>query len=198
MKTVYVITHPEVVIDPNAPVPRWPLSELGRKRMTRLVDASWLQHVTAVYSSDEQKAVDGAKILADHLSLPVIEFDGLEEVDRSSTGYMPEKEHDRNGRMLFLYPEESIDGWERAVDAQKRMVDAVTKLIKGDQTTGDLVIVTHGAVGSFLNSHLKNRPINLDDTPGIPGGGGIFAFDAKSKTILYDWLNIDDVALYAD
>lgn len=195
MKSVYVITHPEVVIDPNVPVPRWPLSELGRKRMARLLDAVWLQQVTAVYSSDEQKAVDGAKILADHISLPVTELTGLEEVDRSSTGYMPREAHDHNARMLFLHPEKSIDGWERAADAQQRMVDAVSKLIEDDQTTGDLVIVTHGAVGSFLNSHLKNKPINLDDTPGVSGGGGIFAFDAQSNTILYDWLNIDDVAL---
>ena len=195
MKKVYVITHPEVVINPNVPVPRWPLSELGRKRMSRLLDANWLPKITAVYSSDEQKAIDGAKILADHIGLAVIEVDGIEEVDRSSTGYMPQKEHDHNGRMLFLHPEVSIDGWERAVDAQKRMVSAVDKLIAEDQSAGDLVIVTHGAVGSFLNSHLKNNPISLSDTPGIPGGGGIFAFEARSKKLVYDWLNIDDVAL---
>lgn len=163
--------------------------------MGRLLKSSWLNQVTAVYSSDEQKAVDGAKILADHLELSVTIVAGLGEVDRSSTGYLPEKEHDQNGRMLFLYPTDSIDGWEKAVDAQKRMVSAVESLIADNQTTGDLVIITHGAVGSFLNSHLKNNPISLNDTPGIPGGGGIFAFEAQSKNILYDWVNIDDVAL---
>ena len=56
MKTVYVITHPEVVIDPKVPVPRWPLSEKGIARMRGLLHAPWIKNVTAVYSSEEQKA----------------------------------------------------------------------------------------------------------------------------------------------
>ena len=191
MKQIFVITHPDVVIDPNVPVPRWPLSEKGRQRMGHVLNAPWLNSVTAVYASDEQKAVDGAKIIADRLRLNVIEIADLGEVDRSSTGYMPQKEHDHNGRMLFLHPEKSVDGWETAIDAQARMVNGVEKLVAEDQTSGALVIVTHGAVGSFLMSHLKKRPITLDDSPEIEGGGGIFSYDAQSGEILSGWADID-------
>ena len=195
MKPVYVITHPDVVIDPNVPVPQWPLSPVGRKRMSYVLNAPWLSSVTAVYTSDEQKAVDGGQIVAEHLGLTVVEIPGLGEVDRSSTGYMPQKEHDHNGRMLFLHPTESVDGWETAVAAQDRMVKAVDQLLKDDVTSGSLVIVTHGAVGSFLMSHLKKQPISLEDTPGIEGGGGIFSFDGRSGEILSTWHNIDDLKL---
>ena len=195
MKPVYVITHPDVVIDPNVPVPRWPLSPLGRQRMSSVLNAPWFNSVTAVYTSDEQKAVDGGQILAERLGLTVTEIPELGEVDRSSTGYMPQEAHDHNGRMLFLHPTESIDGWETAVAAQARMVKAVDKLLAEDSTTGSLVIVTHGAVGSFLMSHLKKRPITLADTPGIAGGGGVFAFDGESGEILSDWHNIDEFQL---
>jgi len=30
---LYFITHPNVVVSRDVPVPRWPLSELGRERM---------------------------------------------------------------------------------------------------------------------------------------------------------------------
>ncbi|MFT5196117.1 MAG: broad specificity phosphatase PhoE [Cellvibrionaceae bacterium] len=191
MKLIYVITHPEVVINPDVPVPNWRLSDLGRERMTHILNAPWLNSVTAVYASDEQKAIDGAQIVADQLGLSVTQMAELGEVDRSSTGYMPQKEHDYNGRMLFLHPAESVDGWETAVAAQERMVIAVNQLIEQDSTTGSLVIVTHGAVGSFLMSHLKNRPITLDDAPEVEGGGGLFSFDGDSLSILSEWQNID-------
>jgi hypothetical protein len=32
-RTVYFITHPDVLIDPSVPVPEWPLSPRGRDRM---------------------------------------------------------------------------------------------------------------------------------------------------------------------
>lgn len=192
MKTVYVITHPEVVIDPDVPVPNWPLSAKGRQRMEHLLEVPWLKSVTAVYSSDEQKAIDGAKILADKLGLTVTQQAGLEEIDRSSTGYLPREQHDFNAELLFKHPTESVDGWETAESGQKRMVAAVDRLIQADQTIGSLVIVTHGAVGSFLMSHLRNSAISTADSPNVPGGGGIFSFDSETKTILSDWQNIDD------
>jgi len=33
VRTFYLITHPNVVISRDVPVPRWPLSELGKQRM---------------------------------------------------------------------------------------------------------------------------------------------------------------------
>ena len=53
------ITHPNVVIDPAVPVPRWPLSELGRERMRAGLRQPWVREVTAVHCSAEQKAIDG-------------------------------------------------------------------------------------------------------------------------------------------
>jgi hypothetical protein len=38
MPAVFFITHPDVLIDPNAPVPEWPLNERGRARM-RVISA---------------------------------------------------------------------------------------------------------------------------------------------------------------
>ena len=67
MSLVYYISHPDVVKDPAIPVPRWPLSERGRARMTALLARPWVATLGAIYCSDEQKALDGAGILAAHL-----------------------------------------------------------------------------------------------------------------------------------
>ena len=63
-RVVYFITHPEVVVDPKVPVPDWPLSERGLARMRKLLSQPWVPGVGAVYSSTEQKAIDGAEILS--------------------------------------------------------------------------------------------------------------------------------------
>ena len=87
MKSVYFITHPEVAIDPAVPVPQWSLSETGRQRMRRLLTQPWVDTITAVYSSTERKAVEGAAILAEHLALPVHPLEARGENDRSATGF---------------------------------------------------------------------------------------------------------------
>lgn len=194
MKTVYVITHPEVVIDPNVPVPHWPLSEKGKGRMRGLLHAPWIKNVTAVYSSDEQKSIDGAMMIAHSSGVKVAKVSTLGEVDRSSTGYLPQEKHDLNARLLFDQPHESVEGWETAIEAQYRMVTTIYRILEFDKTPGPIVIMTHGAVASFLMSHLKRKRISLEDAPGMAGGGGIFSFDATTHNLLSDWQNIDDFA----
>ena len=117
---VYYISHPDVVKDPAVPVPRWSLSERGRARMTALLARPWVAEIGAVYCSDEQKALDGAAILAGHLGLMPIVVPALGEVDRSSTGWLPEEEHAAAARRLFERPDESVRGWETAAHAQAR------------------------------------------------------------------------------
>ena len=48
---VLFVTHPQVVMDPAIAVPEWSLSALGRERMARFAGSSWLERVTAIYSS---------------------------------------------------------------------------------------------------------------------------------------------------
>jgi broad specificity phosphatase PhoE len=61
--TLYFITHADVVIDPAVPITEWPLSERGRIRMASLAASPWLWRLTALYTSTERKARDGAAVL---------------------------------------------------------------------------------------------------------------------------------------
>ncbi len=172
MTTLYFITHPNVVVSRDVPVPRWPLSELGKRRMRAGLSQPWVRDIGAIYSSTEQKAIDGAEILAAHLSLPFTQIEELGENDRSATGFLPPDEFERVVDQFFAKPHESVRGWERAIDAQARVVRAVERI----QHAGTIAIVSHGAVGTLLYCHLAGEPIarRWDQPPN--GGGNYYSF----------------------
>jgi broad specificity phosphatase PhoE len=175
-RSFYFITHPNVVIDPDVPVPRWPLSALGRTRMTRALNQPWISEISAVYSSTEQKAIDGAEIIATHRNLPFHQIPDLGENDRSSTGCLQSEEFEQTAHQFFAHPHASVRGWETARDAQTRIVNAVTCLAQSDQTHGTIAIVSHGAVGTLFYCHAASLPISRrwDQPPN--GGGNYFQF----------------------
>ena len=149
-KVAYFITHPNVINSEDVPVTRWPLSELGRARMLKCLGLPWVSKITSIYSSTEQKAVDCASILAEHLSLPFVQIRELGENDRSSTGFLPPGEFELMANEFFANPKLSVRGWERAIDAQQRVASAVKQLLENDHLPGIVAIVSHGAVGTLL------------------------------------------------
>lgn len=192
MALVHFISHPEVVIDPNVPVPQWPLSEVGIKRMDQFVAKRWIRSITSIFCSTEQKAIDGAKIIADQLSLSFHKIEDLGENDRSSTGFLKKDAFEVIATRFFNNPEESIAGWERAIDAQTRIVRAIKSLVSEDSTEGDIAIVSHGGVGTLLLCHLSGSAINRSmDQPG-GGGGNYFSFTRESFTLIHGWRPLED------
>ncbi len=193
MKLAYIITHPDVIIDPQVPVPEWPLSAAGQERMRKLFNQTWVATLGAVYCSAERKAMDGADILATHLGLSYHIVPDLGEVDRSSTGYLPRSEHDAAARELFDHPDQSIHGWETARAAQARIIGAVEAAIDRDQSNNrNLAIVSHGGVATLYLCHIKRCPISRGEIP-PPGknGGYYYCFDIETKSLVHDWKPID-------
>jgi broad specificity phosphatase PhoE len=153
------VTHPEVVVDPAVPVPRWHLSARGMERLRRFAASGTVDGATAVWASTECKAIEAAGVLAGRLGLGVGVRHELGENDRSATGFLPPAEFEAMADAFFAQPEESVRGWERAVDAQVRIVAAVRGLAAG-HGAGDLLVVAHGAVGALLRGHLMGAPIS--------------------------------------
>ena len=187
------VTHPEVVIDPAVPIPQWPLSAQGLARMRLLLRQPWVVQITAVYCSTEQKALDGAALLAAHLGLSVSHVADLGENDRSATGYLPAPEFERVVDQFFAHPTVSIRGWESAAVAQQRIVRAVTAIVAQEAALGSLAIVAHGGVGTLLLCALAGCVIDRRyEQPGT-GGGNYYAFDAQSRVLRHRWRPIDAV-----
>jgi broad specificity phosphatase PhoE len=185
------ITHPEVAIDPAVPVPDWPLSETGRGRMERFAKASMLGKVRSIYASGERKARDGAEILSAALGHPVRIDERLGENDRSATGYIAPPEFWEVVDAFFARPTESIRGWERAVDAQTRIVTAMREIGRS-APDGDVAIVAHGGVGSLLLAYLKGAATARDFAQPHGGGGCVILIDRESFVSERGWQTIED------
>jgi broad specificity phosphatase PhoE len=190
-RSIYFITHPDVVIDPTVPVPQWPLSARGRSRMQHLLSQNWLRQVEAIYCSTEQKAVDGAVILSEATSIPFHQVAALGENDRSATGYLPKAEFEVTVDAFFARPSESIRGWERAEAAQARIVEALAWIACTTPGAGAIAVVSHGGVGTLLLCSLKGRPISRQEEQPGTSGGHYFLFQGPEGTLIHGWKPID-------
>ena len=184
---VRYLTHPEVVVDPLTPVPQWRLSARGRDRLLVMLTRSWVLDVHRVVSSAERKALEAATLLADHLDLVVETRPASGELDRSATGYVPAATHEQLADECFGAPERSAGGWERAVDAQARIVAELEDLVTDDGP--DVAVVGHGGVGTLWWCHLAGEPIarRWDQ----PGQGHYFTVERGTRRPVHHWRSID-------
>ena len=85
---LYFITHPAVNIDPNIPVYKWSISEEGWRQVLNLANEPFWKEVDAIFASTEQKANKAAEFWSQKFDIPLTLVDGIEEIDRSSTGFI--------------------------------------------------------------------------------------------------------------
>ena len=187
--TVRYLSHPQVLIDPAVAVPQWGLNDVGKARVAALAEAGWLAGTVKVVSSGERKAVETAEPLAASLGTAVEIREAMHENDRSATGFLPPDEFEQTADLFFAYPEISINGWERAVNAQQRILREVDAVL-AECPDGDVLIVGHGGVGTLLLCHLGGWPIDRRyDQSG--GGGNYFGFDRETRKLRHGWMPME-------
>lgn len=184
MPVAHFVTHPEVVIDPSVPVPRWHLSDKGIHRMRAFAETMAGTDIAAVWASDETKAIEAGGVLAARFGLPVHVHPGLAENDRSATGYLPPPEFQAMADAFFARPQESVRGWERAIDAQARVAAAVDDVLRAPPE-GDVAFVAHGGVGALLLC----RYLGVEISRGYdsPFQGHFWSFDVATRRVLHGW-----------
>ncbi|WP_171127021.1 MULTISPECIES: histidine phosphatase family protein [unclassified Ruegeria] len=181
------LTHPQVSIDPAVDVTRWSLNETGKIRVMHLAEnLGALKHTTRIVSSLEVKALETAQPFADALGIGVELNPEMHENDRSSTGFLPPDVFEDVADQFFAQPECSVRGWERAIDAQARILNAVKACLpSGDG--GDILFVGHGGVGTLLYCALSCLPIDRRYDQGPNGGGNWFQFSLDQMKPLQGW-----------
>lgn len=196
MLALYV-THPQVRMDPNVPVPLWGLSEEGRRRAEAFAARGVIPSGAPIFSSSERKAVELAEIIAEVTGSVIVCEHAMGENDRSATGFLPPELFEATADRFFGQPDTSIDGWERAIDAQARIVGAVETALAGVPGDGPVVFCGHGAVGTLLKCHVAGRAISRAEDQGQtggPGGGNGFMFDLAASQLHSEWTRIEDIA----
>ena len=173
------LTHPEVAIDPEVPVPQWGLSEIGRERAQIAAGLDFASRIGAVVSSGETKAIETAQYFAArHNISPQVRQD-LHENDRSATGFLPPAEFEAVADQFFADPATSVRGWERAADAQARIVNGVKDVLTGIAPQTPVLFAGHGAAGTLLMCHLMGKEISRSHDQ--KRGGSWYLFEK-------DWL----------
>ena len=181
------VTHPEVQVDSAVPVPKWSLSARGKSRALALLEQPWLKAVGRIVSSDETKAIETARLVAEHLELSLEIRPGIGENDRSSTGFVPEAEFEALASAFFLEAEQSIRGWERAVDAQRRIAQGLADLLTPAER--DVLVVGHGGVGTLWFCFLNG--LAIDRRHDQPGQGHYFSVNLQTRRAEHGWRPID-------
>lgn len=191
--TVFYVTHPQVAIDPTVPVPDWGLSPLGRSRIDAGAKAPWATGLAAVFSSAERKAIETAEVLAVAAGVAVQVDPLMHENDRTATGFLPPPEFEAVADLFFARPHDSVRGWERAIDAQARILAAAERALSG-APVGPLALAGHGGVGTLLFCALADVGIDRRHDQ-RPGGGCVFAFDRATRRVLHPWRLLEDAGI---
>lgn len=196
MRALYV-THPQVQIDANVPVPLWGLSQQGRERAEAFARRRVVPAGAMIFSSRETKAVELADLIAAQIGALVLTDHLMGENDRSATGFLPPAFFEQTADRFFAEPDRSIDGWERAIDAQERIVSTVRTALSSVPEGTTAIFCGHGGVGTLLKCHIGKRPIARSEDQighGAPGGGNCFVFDPRTMELLSDWTAMEDLA----
>ena len=193
MAILRYITHPDVDVDPDVPVPEWGLSERGRQRVAAMLSQPWVGSLARIVCSGERKAREAADVLAGHLHLEVEVRPETGEIDRSSTGFVPYERHEALADAFFAHPIDAAAGWETAARAQRRIVEAVADLLAGggSDDDADVAVVGHGGVGTLLWCHLSGRTIARRHDQ--PGQGHHWAYDLAAGRMAHGWRPIDSL-----
>jgi len=189
---VFYLSHPQVTVDPATPVPLWGLSTLGRERCLRARTSPVLRQVRAIVTSAERKAVETGSLFAEALGVIPTLHPASAENDRSATGFVPEPAFSALADRFFANPDTNIEGWERATDAQARIVAAVADALAATDPAADVLIAGHGGVGTLLYCHHAGLPIaRAHDQPA--GGGNVVVYDREGMRPRHGWRAMEEV-----
>ncbi len=188
MAKLWYVSHPEVRIDADVPVPRWGLTDHGRARAAAMCAQPWIDGIERLVSSDETKALELAAVVAAHRGIPIEVRPSQAETDRSSTGFVEPDRYAIISDAWFADPERHDHGWEPAHDVQRRVVEGLADVLDGD---ADTLVAGHGGAGTLLWCHLAGRAIeaSLDQ----PGAGHYFTVDLTTGRPLHGWRPIDAI-----
>ena len=205
MSVFRFLTHPQVRIDGEIPVPLWGLNDVGRARAALISQLPWISNTTRLVSSAETKAIETAAVVACATGLAIEVREQLHENDRSATGFVPPVRFEELADAFFAHPTDSIEGWETARAAQQRVCRATADLLTVDEeerqgedrgdSAGDILVIAHGAVGTLLLCDLLGIAISrTHDQIGngaATGGGNYWAYDRRTRSVLHRWRAIE-------
>jgi broad specificity phosphatase PhoE len=145
-----LIRHAAPQSDSTIPASDWRLSHAGRESCRDLAEQLKAYNLDLLVSSIEAKAVETARLTAQHLDIPSEIAFGLHEHDRANLGFIPSGERfEQLIADLFARPDEVVFGRESANQALSRFEGSLA-LLREQYPEKTLGVVSHGTVISLL------------------------------------------------
>jgi broad specificity phosphatase PhoE len=148
LRKLILVKHAAPEVIPGLPPEQWTLSEKGRVACVPLADRLAGHELTRIVSSEEPKAAETARLVAERLNVPWRTAPGLHEHDRSNVPHMRSGEFISMMELFFRRPDELVLGRETANQAKQRFKVAMQRVI--EQDAGSIAIVSHGTVIALL------------------------------------------------
>jgi broad specificity phosphatase PhoE len=150
-RLLLLIKHSLPEQDRERPPREWRLNDEGRRRSVLLSDRLRAFAPFHLYSSDEDKAVDTAAIVAANLGVESQTLPNLHEHERRRIGFLSDRQFISGVRELFAFPAQIVFGDETADQAYARFAGVVDRVC-ARHATGNVAIVGHGTVISLFVS----------------------------------------------
>ena len=156
MRKLILIKHASPKVEEGLPPERWPLSEEGKARCEALARELAALSPAAVVSSEEMKASETARIVAEKLGVHHHLAPDLHEHDRSNVPQLRSAEFISMMELLFRRPGELVLGKETAVAALSRFRSALDEVL-AEHAEGNVAVVSHGTVIALLLEKLDPK-----------------------------------------
>lgn len=170
---------------PEAPAHLWHLSSEGMASCVDLAAALRPYEPDRIVTSNQRKAFETGRILAENLYIAVEVHAGLGEHERADVPWLSQTEFRERVRDVLTRRDTIVFGGESAAEALDRFAAAVAELTT--RHAGEvLVIVTHGTVMSLYVEHRTGRDaLDVWEDLGFPAfavldeQGGLVALETE-------------------
>ncbi len=162
MARLLLVKHALPEIRPDVPSKRWLLGEQGRAQSLLLAERLRPHHLEIVITSEEPKAAETGKIVADVLGLLRRTAPGLHELDRAGEPYFDHpNDYGAAVKAFFESPTQKVFGHECADESQRRFVKAVKEAL-ASYPEENVVLTAHGIVNTlFVAAHNDVEPFTF-------------------------------------
>ncbi len=153
-----LIRHAETHQDPSISSHDWRLTASAYDACVELADELKEDKLTHIVTSDEFKATETGRVLAEQLGIPVTQADNLHEHARKGFPYVAPDVFFDTLQRFFATPDALVFGQETANQACTRFEIAVQQVLEA-HPYNNLAIVSHGTVMSLFVA--KHNPIDV-------------------------------------
>jgi broad specificity phosphatase PhoE len=160
-RRLILIKHASPKVQADLPPERWALSDEGKAKCARLAEQVAAYSPSVVVSSEEMKAEETGRIIAERLGVPHHTAADLHEHDRSNVPQLRSAEFISLMELLFRRPRDLVLGKETAVAALSRFQSALDEVLM-EHADGNVAVVSHGTVIALLLEKLEPKRRGFD------------------------------------